>query len=231
MARVLELGGRELQEAVEPSREVEHERVEAGRPSERIVRSASFCVVRNSTRCTSTLSARLRRRPSAPGIGAKAESVRRDIRARLAERDHAGGEHGGPGRRVVEQQREDAGERRVDEDRVGCELVDGRLDGTELVGHRLDEDRLDVVLQLADAAVAVAVGQVVLHDAVVVVGDAAERRWSAPTADDRVAESRAGEHGDVVAARDEVAGDGDEGRDVTLDGARAEQVGRHGKRS
>ena len=56
----------------------------------------------------------------------------------------------------------------------GASSTTASLDGAELVGHRLHEDRLDVVLQLADAAVAVAVGQVVLHDAVVVVGETAE---------------------------------------------------------
>ena len=138
-----------------------------------------------------------------------------------------GGEHRRAGRRVVEEQRHDARECGVDHDRVGREVGDRLLDGTELVGHRRDEDRLDVVLQLGDAAVLVAVGQVVLDHTVVEVGDAAERAMAGAGGDDGIAEPRAGEHDDVVAADDEVARDGDDGRDVTLDGARAEEVRGH----
>ena len=227
-ARVLELRGRELQESVEEPRLVEHELVEL-RPPERHHRLVRELLgLAEQHLLDEQVEHAVAHTPEATRLGREPEAVRRDIPARLAERHHTDGEHRRTIRRSVEKQRDDAGEGRLDEDRVGREIDHGGLERAGLVGDRLDEDRLHVVLQLGYAAIPVAVGEVVLDDAVVEVGDAAERAVAGARRNDGVAEPRPGEHGDVVASPDEVVRDRDDGSDVALDGARAEQVVRHG---
>ena len=154
----------------------------------------------------------------------EAEAAGRGVDAQLDERDDADADDrrpGWPGRRAA------AARYRRTRPRRGWRRARARRSPprrAELVGDGADEDRLHVVLELGDAAVPIAVGQVVLHHAVVVVGDAGECAVGRRPPHDGVAEPRAGEDGDVVAARDEVAGDGDDGGDVALDGARAEEV-------